>query len=390
MKFLLQRDYRLLGWQGDPFNLARRSDGTVRRLSPAEFACLLRCDGETEIEPDAWPPVPEWALREKVIADAAPGEGLLPEQAYRLFPNRRMDYMEISVTGRCNLNCKHCFNAKDCNPRSAEPTLEQLISLLDRMADCGVCSIRLNGGEPLVRRDILTLTGQMARRNIAIRILLTNGVLITPKLLDALEAQGHRPWWFVSFDGLGCHDWLRGVPGTEEKVLRNIRLLCERGYYVQIHQCVWRDSLPSIRPTVLRMKEMGVSRYRLLTVEPSVRWVATAPEQTVTTEEWLEYLPGFLDWWYENDIDLDLDVWGYWVGRKGSRRVVIEPDLYSRSEGNRALACAGYPNRLFIDADGRLVRCMPISGITAAYGVKCPQRGDGGFSGCGGPGYHPV
>ena len=373
MKLLLQRDYRLLGWRGDPFYLAHRSAGTSRRLSPAEFACLLRCDGETELEPDAWPPIPEWALRERVVAQAAPGEALLPEQAYRLFPNRKMDFGHISITGRCNLNCRHCFNAKDCNPRYVEPTLEQLISVLDSMAACGVRRVRLDGGEPLTRRDLLAVTGEMAKRDIAVYELMTNGVLITPELLDGLETQGHRPYWMVSFDGLGCHDWLRGVPGTEEKVLENIRLLCERGYYVQVHQCVWKDSLPSIRPTVLRMKELGVSRYRLLTVEPSVRWVAIAPEQTVTTKEWLDYMPGFLDWWYENDIDMDLDVWSYWVGEKGSRRVMIEPDLFSRGVDNRARACPEYPNRCFIDADGRVVRCMPLSGITAAYGVKCPN-----------------
>lgn len=373
MKRLLQRDYRLCGWKGDPFNLVCRTDGRVTRLSPAEFAYLLRCDGQTEIEPDAWPPEPEWALREKVIADAAPGETLLPEQEYRLFPNRKASYVDMCVTGRCNLNCKHCFNAKDCNPRSVEPPLEQLLSLLDRMADCGFCRIRLNGGEPLVRRDILTVTGEMAKRGMAITEFLTNGVLITPKLLDTLEAQGHRPVWFISFDGLGCHDWLRGVPGTEEKVLKNIQLLCDRGYYVQIHQSVWKDSLSSIRPTVLRMKEMGVSRYRILPVEPSVRWVALARDQSVTNAEWLDYLPGFLDWWYENNIDLDLEVWSYWVGNKGSRRVIIEPDLLSQGLDNRSRGCMAHIHRVFIDADGRLLRCMPLSGIMAAYGFKSPN-----------------
>lgn len=373
MKLLLQRDYRLLGWKGDPFYVSRRSDGTTRRLSPAEFACLLRCDGKTEIEPDAWPPIPVWALQEKVIAEAAPGEKLLPEQGYRLFPNCKLDFGHISITGRCNLNCKHCFNAKDCNPRVVEPTLQQLISVLDSMADCGVCRLRMDGGEPLTRKDLLTITGEMARRDIRVCELMTNAVLITPELLDGMEAQGQRPLWMVSFDGLGCHDWMRGVPGTEEKVLKNIRLLCERGYYVQVHQCVWKDSLPSIRPTVLRMKELGVSRYRITPAEPSVRWVAMAPNQSISIDEWHDYIPEFLDWWYDNDIDMDLDVWSYWIGQKGSRQVVIEPDLFSRGGDNGARACPGYPNRLFIDADGRMVRCMPLSGLTAAYGVKCPN-----------------
>ena len=377
MKYLLQPDYRLLGWKGEPFYLAHRSTGRTWRLSPAEFAYLLRCDGETEMGDDEWPPVPAWAVREKIVAECAPGEHLLPEQAYRLYPNRKMDYMELSLTGRCNLNCKHCFNAADCNPRTVEPTLEQLLTLLRKLKDCGVCRMRLNGGEPLTRKDFLTVTGEMAKLGIVPCEIITNGVLITPELLDELEKQGHRPIWFVSFDGLGHHDWLRGVPGTEEKVLKNIRLLCDRGYYVHVHQCVWKDSLDSIRPTVLRMKELGVSRYRLITVEPSLRWRETAPEQTVSTEEWLEFLPDFLDWWYENDIDLDLDVWSYWTGSRGSRRVTIVPDLFSRGEDNSALSCPEYPNRFFIDADGRMVRCMPLSGGTSALGIPCPNVYEG-------------
>ena len=56
--------------------MVRRSTGNTWRLSPAEFAFLLRCDGETEMAPDEWPPVPEWAVRDKIIAKCGPGERL--------------------------------------------------------------------------------------------------------------------------------------------------------------------------------------------------------------------------------------------------------------------------------------------------------------------------
>ena len=156
-------------------------------------------------------------------------------------------------------------------------------------------------------------------------------------------------------------------------MLKNIQLLCERGYYVHVHHCVWRDSLPSVKPTVLRMRDLGVSRYRVTPVEPSVRWRATAPTQSLSTEAWQAYIPDFLDWWYENRIDMDLDVWSYWHGTRGSNRVVILPDLLSRGEDDRARSCHEGSYRFFIDADGRVVRCIALSGISAAYGVKCPN-----------------
>ena len=368
-RYVLQPDWRLLGWKGDPFFLARRSDGTTRRLSLTEFAFLLRCDGQTEMGTEDWPPVPDWAVRQRVIAPCAGEERLRPEQEYRLFPNRRAERMHLSVTGRCNLNCRHCFHAADCRPRSEEPTLEQLSSLLDSMEACGVRRLRLDGGEPLMRRDLLNVTAEMAKRDIAVCEIMTNGALLTPGFLDELEKQGHRPRWFVSFDGLGCHDWLRGVPGTEEKALEAIGLLCRRGYCVNVHQCVWRDSLPSVRPTVRKMQELGVSRYRIVPVEPSLRWRETSAEQSISIEQWLRYIPGFLDWWYGADIHMDLDLWSFWTHRYGDKRACIVPDLASGGGDDDSPACASHRNRPFIDADGRVVPCMPLSGITGAYGI---------------------
>lgn len=114
-----------------------------------------------------------------------------------------------------------------------------------------------------------------------VRQIVTNGLLLTPDLLDALEAQGHHPDWFVSFDGLTHHDWLRGVKGAEEKALSAIRLLCSRGYYVTVHQCLWRGSLDTVHETILKLQELGVSRYRIMPVESSLRWRQTAPDQTM-------------------------------------------------------------------------------------------------------------
>ena len=69
---------------------------------------------------------------------------LTPDQQYRLFPNRRFNYIDLALTGRCNFSCKHCFNAADCNPRSSEPSLEEILRLIGRLDECGVGKLRLN------------------------------------------------------------------------------------------------------------------------------------------------------------------------------------------------------------------------------------------------------
>lgn len=370
MNYILNRDYRLRGWKGEPFFLERFSQRELIRLTPEEFLFFIKCDGVTETDPGAVP-APDWALREGIVSPCSGQERLLTEQAYKIFSNRRFHYVELSLTGRCNFNCKHCFNTADTKPRTVEPSLEQLRGLLSQLDDCGVGRLRLVGGEPLVHPDFLAVTAEAARREMRIYDILTNGWLITPDLLDELESQGHRPIWYISFDGLGHHDWLRGVPNAEEHTLRAIRLLCERGYYVHVHQCVWRDSLDSVRPTVEKLKELGVSRYRVTPVEPSLRWKATAPGQTLSTESWQKWLPSFLDWWYSQKLDMDLDVWGFWQHNHRSKDVRIVPDisLYSDRQ-HRIPMCGDARSMPYIDADGRLLFCDGLSGGSIAYGIQ--------------------
>ncbi len=370
MKKLLAPSYRLRGWADRPYVLERIPDRSHRTLSLTEFLYLLRCDGQTDIEPEGWPAEPEW-LREGEYVFPTDGTGhLLPDQEYKSYPNRYFPYMELSLTGRCNMCCRHCFNAPDQNPRTVEPSMEQLENLLEQMAGCGVGRLRLVGGEPLVRKDFLHVTAEMARLGIRCYEIATNALLITPELLDALDAQGHRPIWNVSFDGIGFHDWLRNREGAQQKTLERIRLLCERGYYVHIHQCVWNSSLDCVRETVRALEALGVSRCRILPVEPGPRWKENACGETISATRWQAWIPPFLEWWYDNHIPMDLDIWGYWQSDHLTGNVRIVPDI-SRYSGcmDQIAACGDAKKMPLIDADGRLLFCDAVSGYSEAHGI---------------------
>ena len=74
---------------------------------------------------------------------------------------RRIDYLRISVTDRCDLRCRYCMAEKmTFLPRNQVLTLEEVAIIADRFIARGVRKIRLTGGEPLVRRDF----GDLARR----------------------------------------------------------------------------------------------------------------------------------------------------------------------------------------------------------------------------------
>jgi cyclic pyranopterin phosphate synthase len=71
---------------------------------------------------------------------------------------RRIDYIRISVTDRCDLRCQYCMSEKmQFVPREQLLSLEELHQIAAAFVELGVSKIRITGGEPLVRRNILTL-----------------------------------------------------------------------------------------------------------------------------------------------------------------------------------------------------------------------------------------
>ena len=78
---------------------------------------------------------------------------------------RHISYLRVSVTDRCDLRCVYCM-AEDMTflPKREVLSLEELERLCGAFIDMGVRKIRLTGGEPLVRRDVMRLVDALGRR----------------------------------------------------------------------------------------------------------------------------------------------------------------------------------------------------------------------------------
>lgn len=77
---------------------------------------------------------------------------------------RRIDYLRISVTDRCDLRCRYCMDeVMQFLPRREILTLEEIAVIAERFIQRGVRRIRLSGGEPLVRRDFADLARALGR-----------------------------------------------------------------------------------------------------------------------------------------------------------------------------------------------------------------------------------
>lgn len=79
--------------------------------------------------------------------------------------NRRVTYLRLSVTDRCDLRCTYCMPERmEFLPKKDVLSLEELHKLALGMIDRGISKIRLTGGEPLVRRDMVDLIAALGRK----------------------------------------------------------------------------------------------------------------------------------------------------------------------------------------------------------------------------------
>jgi cyclic pyranopterin phosphate synthase len=94
---------------------------------------------------------------------------------------RRLDYLRLSVTDRCNLRCLYCMPPEGIryNPHQGILRYEEIERLAGLAISLGITKIRITGGEPLVRRDLPYLCEKLARLpNLDSLSLTTNGVLL--------------------------------------------------------------------------------------------------------------------------------------------------------------------------------------------------------------------
>jgi cyclic pyranopterin phosphate synthase len=109
--------------------------------------------------------------------------------------NRRITYLRLSVTDRCDLRCSYCMPEQmQFLPRKEVLSLEELHKLSLAMIDRGIGKIRLTGGEPLVRRDMIDLVRALGRKlgdGLEELTLTTNGTQLA-RFADDLAAAGVR------------------------------------------------------------------------------------------------------------------------------------------------------------------------------------------------------
>lgn len=108
---------------------------------------------------------------------------------------RRITYLRLSVTDRCNLRCRYCMPPEGIckKPPSQMLSEEETLLAIRAAASLGITKLRLTGGEPLVKQNILSLCRQAAQvAGISELSMTTNGTLLAPVAKDLRTAGVRR------------------------------------------------------------------------------------------------------------------------------------------------------------------------------------------------------
>ena len=136
---------------------------------------------------------------------------------------RKIDYLRISVTDKCNLRCKYCMPEEGITHLNHDEilTIDETLKIVEVFKDLGIKKVRLTGGEPLVRNGILDLVKGIKDMGIEEICMTTNAIKLYD-MADDLRKNGVDRF-NISLDTLDAdkfRDITRG--GDLKKVLKSI------------------------------------------------------------------------------------------------------------------------------------------------------------------------
>lgn len=145
---------------------------------------------------------------------------------------RKINYMRLSVTDRCNLRCRYCMPADGiCKKNHGEMlTEDEMITAVRAAASLGISKLRLTGGEPLVKKNILSICERSAAVDGIREVCVTTNGTLLPQMAKPLRDAGVSRL-NISLDTLDAekYSYITRV-GTLKQAIAGIEAALEAGF----------------------------------------------------------------------------------------------------------------------------------------------------------------
>lgn len=208
---------------------------------------------------------------------------------------REITYLRISLTDLCNLRCVYCMPPEGVAKRTHDQilSLEEIGEIARAAAELGVTKIRLTGGEPLVRRGILSLCRELRRIPTLRELALTTNGLLLPGMAAELKKAGVDRV-NISLDTLDPDKYRRITRGGRlEDALAGIRAAWDAGLTPLKLNCVLIGGFNDDEiPALAALTEREPVEVRFIELMPMGHTTEFGPEAYLPCEAVLDRLPG--------------------------------------------------------------------------------------------------
>lgn len=355
----LKDEWLLRGWADIPWALVNWKTGASYRLRQDGFYVAQSCDGETDFTSPAFLPqhraLLQQFLGQGIAEECRQGDKPVPVQEYRLAEQTLIRGIQWAVTGRCNLNCRHCYmEAPSGQPGQISWT--DVLSLLDKFEQANIIEVSLTGGEPFIRKDLLELIEQLNVRRIRLTDIYTNATLISDSLLQTLQKLEVRPVFRISFDGCGSHDLMRGTAGVEAVVLDAIRRIRTAGFAVAVTTCVDKTNLDGLVDTYEKMKALDLYAWGIGRPQPV--GCGRAMTTGLSLREMMKVCAELLERWLADGRPFMIGLEAFYAGAQGGEgdcKQAAPASLNFSADGYACSSCRQWP---YLAPDGKLMPCI--------------------------------
>ena len=374
MYYRLNDNFAFRGWEGLPYAIKCLN---INELEPYfcnkdTFDVLLKCDGKTIIDINSLSNEIKMVidrLSEMGVLESSkkPLEELKDYQKYLFYETAYMESFLWSITGKCNYKCRHCLLSAPTYEHT-ELDFDKCMHIIKELETSGVSNIDISGGEPLVRKDFWKIIDELSKANIKVRTIFTNGRLINKIFIEELDKRSMYPNFQISFDGVGYHDWLRGVDGAEKETIRAIKLLTQNHRSVDCAMCIHRKNKDSIRDTVNLLSDLGVRSLNINAPQCMGCWADYSREYALSEEEEIEVIKEYIPKYYEDNAPININIDGYFKAYKGSKEFIIAHIHFMKSVDDIAkrYICKTARFKSYISAEGKIMPCMGFCGSDMA------------------------
>ncbi|MBQ2070394.1 MAG: radical SAM protein [Bacilli bacterium] len=368
MYYRLNDNIALRRWRYVDRAIYFKDEDCAASVSKDEFEILLLCDGNHDLKGSF---IIDNLVKRRYIERCEQGKEPSEWSKLKTYDNLYFPRMNLMITGKCNLNCLHCFNAKDNAPLNSELSFENILSILDQASEIGVHGFTLTGGEPLVHKRFLDIVKAIYERNMMVFELNTNGLLLTQEMLDTFKEIGCNPLIKISYDGVGYHNWIRQHPKAEELTIKAIELCIKNGFRVKAQVQVNRKNVDVMMKTAVMLNEMGVYEMRIIRTTEAPRWEKNSPQSSLAIEEYYEKMLSFAAEYMKSGMQMRVDIWQFMrlSAARGSYELV--PIACDKNKFNlRIPMCKGNRGMIAVSSGGEVVPCLQMSGYFLEKGIS--------------------